>query len=129
LTDADVVVGSRYAPGGEDARTSRLRVGSSRVINAFASSVLGRAVRDYTSGFVAARRTVLDHIPLRTDYVYGEYCIDFLYRAVGAGVRIREIPYRCGERWGGETKTAPDLGRFALLGLAYLVSIVKLRFR
>ncbi len=129
LTEAEVAVGSRYAPGGHDARTSRLRVGTSWLINAFAASFLGREVRDYTSGFIAAQRVVLDRVPLRTHYAYGDYCIDFLYRAVQAGVRIREIPYRCGERQGGETKTAPDLRRFVTLGLAYLVSILKLRFR
>ena len=129
LTDADVAVGSRYAPGGRDARASRLRVVTSWLINAFAASLLGRAVRDYTSGFIAARRTILDRVPLRPDYVYGEYCIDFLYRAGQAGARILEVPYRCGERVGGETKTAPDFRRFVALGFAYLVSIVKLRFR
>ena len=35
----------------------------------------------------------------------------------------------CGERRGGETKTAPDIGRFARLGLAYVIAIVKLRLR
>jgi dolichol-phosphate mannosyltransferase len=129
LTGADVVVGSRYATGGRDARTSRLRVGTSWLINAFAALLLSGGVRDYTSGFIAARRSVLERVPIRTDYVYGEYCIDFLYRAAQAGVRVREIPYRCGERRGGETKTAPDIARFVRLGLAYVIAIVKLRLR
>jgi len=127
LTDADVAVGSRYAPGGCDARTSRFRVVTSWLINGFAMLVLGRGVRDFTSGFIAARRSVLDRVPIRTDYVYGEYCIDFLYRATRAGFRIHEVPYVCGERRGGETKTAPDIARFMRLGLGYVISIVRLR--
>ena len=129
LRDAELAVASRYVPGGEDARTSRLRVGTSWLVNRFAAALLGWGVRDYTSGFIAVRQAVLDRVPLRTDYAYGDYCIDFLYRAQKAGVRIEEIPYRCEERRGGETKTAPDLRQFIVLGLAYLASIVRLRFR
>ena len=128
LGEADAAVASRYVPGGQDDRASRLRVGTSWLINILAASLLGWGVRDYTSGFVAVRRAVLDRVPLRTDYAYGDYCIDFLYRAAQTGVRIVEIPYRCGERRGGETKTAPDLRRFATLGFVYLGSILKLRF-
>jgi dolichol-phosphate mannosyltransferase len=129
LADADVAVGSRYVSGGRDARTSRVRIGASWLINAFAALLLSRGVRDYTSGFIAARRSVLERVPIRTDSVYGEYCIDFLYRAVRAGIPVREVPYRCDERRGGETKTAPDIARFARLGIAYVIAIVKLRLR
>jgi len=129
LRDAELAVASRYVPGGQDARTSRLRVGTSWLINVFAASLLGWGVRDYTSGFIAARRAVLDRVPLRTHYAYGDYCIDFLCRALKAGVRIDEIPYRCGERRGGDSKTAVDLWQFVGLGLTYVVSILRLRFR
>jgi hypothetical protein len=37
------------------------------------------------------------------------------------------VPYCCGERQGGETKTAPDIARFVRLGLAYVIAIVRLR--
>ena len=127
LADADVTVGSRYAPGGRDARTSRFRIVTSWLINGFAALVLGGGVRDFTSGFIAARRSVLDRVPIRTDYVYGEYCIDFLHRATRGGLRVREVAYHCGERRGGETKTAPDVARFVRLGWGYVISIVRLR--
>ncbi len=129
LEGADVSVASRYAPGGEDARESRLRIATSRLINFVASTLLSSDVRDYTSGFVAVQRQALERVPLRTDYTYGDYCIDFLYRACRAGLRVREIPYRNGERQAGETKTAPDLRRFAALGVAYLRTILDLRLR
>jgi dolichol-phosphate mannosyltransferase len=129
LKDAEVAVASRYVPGGEDARESRLRIVTSRVLNLVASTLLSRAVRDYTSGFVAVRRQALERVPLRTDYIYGDYCIDFLYRACRAGLRVREVPYRNMERQAGETKTAPHLGRFVRLGAAYLRTIFSLRLR
>jgi dolichol-phosphate mannosyltransferase len=126
---ADVALASRYAPGGSDARDSRLRIAASRVINAVGTVCLGGPVRDWTTGFVAARRPALDRIPLRTDYVYGDYCIDFLYRAWRAGLTVVEVPYRCVERRAGETKTSPRLGRFLALGLAYLKTILRLRWQ
>ncbi|MGH7265885.1 MAG: polyprenol monophosphomannose synthase, partial [Candidatus Rokuibacteriota bacterium] len=101
---------------------------SSWAINAVAGLCLGGPVRDWTTGFVAARRSALDRVPLRTDYVYGDYCIDFLHRAGRAGLRLVEVPYRCVERRAGETKTSPRLGRFLALGLAYVRTILRLRW-
>jgi dolichol-phosphate mannosyltransferase len=126
--DADVAVASRYAPGGEDARDSRLRILASRAINLFGSACLGGPVRDWTSGFVAARRGALTRVPLRTHYVYGEYCIDFLYRACRTRLRVVEVPYRNVERRAGETKTSPHIRRFLALGLRYAAVIVGLRW-
>ena len=67
-------------------------------------------------------------MPLRTHYAYGDYCIDFLYRAHRAGLSVVEVPYRCIERRAGKTKTSPDLLRFAALGLRYVRTIVGLRW-
>jgi dolichol-phosphate mannosyltransferase len=125
---ADVAVASRYARQGADARDSRLRILASRAINLVGTLCLGGPVRDWTSGFVAARRGALERVPLRTHYVYGDYCIDFLYRACRAGLRVVEVPYRCVERRAGESKTSPDLGRFAALGLRYVGTILQLRW-
>jgi dolichol-phosphate mannosyltransferase len=124
---ADVAVASRYAPGGRDARDSAARILASRAINAFGSLCLGGPVRDWTSGFVAARRTALQRVPIRADHAYGDYCIDFLHRACRAGLRVVEVPYACVERRAGETKTSPSLRRFAALGLRYAQTIRRLR--
>ena len=83
--DADVAVASRYAAGGRDARDSAARILASRAINAFGTLWLGGPVRDWTSGFVAARRSALERVPIRADHVYGDYCIDFLHRACRSG--------------------------------------------
>ena len=86
-----------------------MRVLASRAINAFGTLWLGGPVRDWTSGFVAARRTTLRRVPIRADHVYGDYCIDFLHRACRAGFRVVEVPYACVERRAGTTKTSPSL--------------------
>jgi len=126
--DADVVVASRYVPGGRDSRDARGRVLASRAINLLGSACLGGAVRDWTSGFVAARRTALERVPIRTHYVYGDYCIDFLYRACRTGLRVVEVPYRLPDRRAGETKTSGSVARFGLLGLRYVETILTLRW-
>jgi dolichol-phosphate mannosyltransferase len=126
-TDADVAVASRYAVGGRDARDSSARILASRVINAFGTLCLGGPVRDWTSGFVAARRAALVREPIRADHVYGDYCIDFLHRACRRGLRVVEVPYACVERRAGTTKTSPSPRRFAALGLRYVQTIWRLR--
>jgi len=125
--DADVAVASRYAAGGKDARDSAARILASRVINTFGTLWLGGPVRDWTSGFVAARRSALQRVPIRSDHAYGDYCIDFLHRACRQGLRVVEVPYACVERRAGTTKTSPSVRRFAALGLRYVHTIRRLR--
>jgi dolichol-phosphate mannosyltransferase len=122
----DLGVGSRYVRGGRDAGHSWLGRAFSRTINFYASLLLGWQVRDYTSGFIAARRQVFDLVTLRGDY--GEYCIDLLYRARRHGLRIKEIPYECVPRERGESKTAVDLWGYLRRGRKYVATVLRLRF-
>jgi dolichol-phosphate mannosyltransferase len=121
---ADVAIGSRYAPGGADARGNPRSRAFSALINRSARLVLRGPVRDYTTGFVAARRPVLEMIRLRGDY--GEYCIDFLTRAGRAGFRIVEIGYVCKDREFGESKTASTFVGFIRCGRKYVTTILRL---
>jgi len=118
---------SRYVPGGRDARSERLAVGMSCVINRLARTCLSNQVTDYTTGYVCCRRDVLDKIDLRGDY--GEYCIDLLHRARRAGFRIVELPYMFVSRMQGESKTATSLSGFVRRGWRYLATIARLALR
>lgn len=129
LDEVDVAVASRYVPGGEDGRASRLRVWGSVAANLVARGLLGAVVRDYTSGLMAVRRDVFAQVPFRRHYRHGDYCIDLLFRLHRGGFRIREIPFRCADRRAGETKTAPTFREFIALGSIYLGTILTLRFR
>jgi dolichol-phosphate mannosyltransferase len=123
---ADVAVGSRFVPGGRDSGHSWVGHAFSRTINLAASLLLDRRIKDYTSGFILARRPVFDQLALRGDY--GEYCIDLLYHAVRAGFRVVEIPYHYMPRATGESKTATNSLGYINRGWNYVVTILRLRF-
>ncbi len=121
----DVAVGSRWVAGGGDQAHGLMARTLSWIINHLAVLLLGRAVHDYTSGFVAAKAHVLQRIRLRGDY--GEYCIDFLHRAAKLGYRIQEVPYICVPRASGDSKTGADLWDYLAKGRPYLATIWRLR--
>lgn len=122
----DLAIASRYAKGGKDQRPL-LRVVSSRGINLIANLILNFKVLDYDSGFVAAKKEVLENIRL-PDSGYGEYCIEFLYRA-GKKYRIKEIPFTFIDRRAGQSKTAETLSGLFKFGMMYLGRIIKLRLK
>lgn len=121
---ADVAVGSRWVSGGTDIAHGLMARLLSWIINHFAMLLLGDVVHDYTSGFIAARVEVLQHLPLRGDY--GEYCIDLLCRAGRAGYRLVEVPYVCVPRTAGESKTGINLWDYLDKGRYYVTTIVRL---
>ncbi|MBP8258380.1 MAG: glycosyltransferase [Verrucomicrobia bacterium] len=118
---ADIAVGSRWIRGGADrGHGARARM-LSWLINRFAQQMLGRQIRDYTSGFIAARADVLRAVRLRGDY--GEYCIDFLVRAIQSGYRVHEVPYVCMPRGAGESKTGATLWDYLVKGRKYVATV------
>jgi len=126
LKDHDIVVASRYIPGGEEKGHSLLGSFLSKMICLFASLVLSPSIKDYTSGYIGTRKAILEAVPLQGDY--GEYCIGFLYRAYKKGYRILEIPYTCLPRQSGESKTATNLGGYLKRGRKYFMTVLRLRF-
>jgi len=127
LDEHDVVVGSRYAPGGRDDR-AWLRVAASRLINGLATTVLGYGIRDYDSGFVVLRRTVFDKVSL-IPTGYGAYFMEFLYTCRRKGLTVKEVPYTFRDRQKGISKSAPSLLRFFSSGLQYVTRIFVARIR
>jgi dolichol-phosphate mannosyltransferase len=121
---ADIAIGSRYVRGGGDPGHSLMARAFSLTINVFSALLLGWRVRDYTSGFVAARRAVFDTLTLRGDY--GEYCIDLLARAQRRGLRVVEVPYICGARFSGTSKTGANFSDYLRRGWKYVVTVVEL---
>jgi dolichol-phosphate mannosyltransferase len=125
LAECDLAVGSRYVKGGKDVGHSLVGRAFSWTMNFCTALLLGFAVRDYTSGFIAAKREVFDQITLRGDY--GEYCIDFLHRARKKGFKLKEIPYHFVPRRSGESKTAIRVGDYFRRGIKYVILVLRLR--
>ena len=127
LGECDIVIGSRYVPGGGDEREPA-RVWTSRTLNGLAQVVLGHGILDYDSGFIALRRSVLDRVlPVPTGF--GEYFMEFMFTAAERGLRIREYPYILTERSHGTSKGSPDLFGFLATGMRYGIRIFVARFR
>ncbi len=127
LDEHDLCIGSRYAPGGSDNRT-RLRVLCSRLINGLARLVLGYGIRDYDSGFVVLRRTVFDKVSV-IPTGYGAYFMEFVFTVRRKGLRVCEVPYAFTDRKKGQSKSAPNVFRFLLTGVGYVIRIFAARLR
>lgn len=114
---ADVVIGSRYVPGGRIVGWSRSRTLLSRWGNRYASIVLGLAINDATAGFRVYRASMIRRFGLDgiRSSGYG-FQVEMTYRAVKHGARIVEIPIVFRERASGESKMSRRIV-FEALGL------------
>jgi len=123
-TDADLVLGSRYASGGGTANWGLLRRVVSRGGCLYAQVILGLRVRDLTGGFKCFRRTALEAIDLGALSAHGyAFQIETTYRIVRAGLRVREVPITFVERRAGASKMTGSIVTEAM------VTVPLLRFR
>lgn len=105
LDDADMVLGSRYLPGGEVVNWPWHRLVLSRGGNAYVRLLLGVPLRDATGGFRAYRRSALERLDL-ADVSSQGYCfqVDLALRALRCGLRVTEVPITFVERTAGTSK-------------------------
>ena len=124
---ADLVLGSRYAPGGGTANWGLVRRVVSRGGCLYAQVILGLRVRDLTGGFKCFRRETLEAIDLDALSAHGyAFQIETTYRVKRAGLRIQEVPITFVERRAGASKmtgsiVAEAIWRVPLLRLRALV--------
>lgn len=109
-TGYDLVVGSRYVPGGSIPNWQRSRLVLSRGGNLYADLVLGLHVTDSTSGFRAYRADVLREIDLSTVRADGYgFQIEMCYEVIRHGGRVCEVPIRFVDRVEGESKMSTHI--------------------
>jgi dolichol-phosphate mannosyltransferase len=102
---ADLVLGSRYVPGGGVEDWGIVRRVLSRGGSAYARLLLGVPVRDLTGGFKCFHRRVLETIDLEGVHADGYgFQIELTYRAVQAGFTVAEVPITFRERRMGRSK-------------------------
>jgi dolichol-phosphate mannosyltransferase len=103
--DADVVLGSRYVPGGGTVSWGLGRKIVSRGGSLYARTILGVKVRDLTGGFKCFRREVLEAIDLASVECSGyAFQIELTYRALLRGFRVVEVPIVFADRRVGRSK-------------------------
>jgi dolichol-phosphate mannosyltransferase len=113
---ADVVVGSRYVPGGGTVNWGLGRKLLSRGGSLYARTVLGIDVRDVTAGFVCWRRAALEAIDLPTITSNGySFQIEMKYRATSRRLRVVETPIVFVDRRVGQSKMSRAIVAEALL--------------
>jgi dolichol-phosphate mannosyltransferase len=121
---ADLVIGSRYIPGARIVGWPPHRHLLSAAANGYARLLLGRAVRDWTSGFKCFRRSALEPLiegpALANGYVFQ---VQGTYRVLHRGLRVVEVPIIFRERTRGESKVRYNSAIEAFL------KVVELRWR
>jgi dolichol-phosphate mannosyltransferase len=101
----ELVIGSRYVPGGSIPNWSWYRELLSRGGNLYASAVLGLGVKDSTAGFRAYAASVLRRLDLNRIRAEGYgFQIEMTYRSKQSGATVTEVPIRFVDRVAGESK-------------------------
>jgi len=121
--DVDLVLGSRYVPGGSVENWGAVRRAISAGGSLYARLLLGVPVRDLTGGFKCFRRAVLETIDLDAVHSRGyAFQIELTYRALRRGFRVREIPIRFVDREVGGSK----MSRAIVLEAIWKVPLLRL---
>lgn len=131
LDDADLVIGSRYVPGGGVENWAWHRRLLSAGGNLYVRLATGLPVRDATSGYRAFRRVVLEELDLRSLRSDGySFQLETALRAWRAGFRIDEVPITFVERVAGTSKISRRIVVEAMLRvLVWAVRCVPTRLR
>jgi dolichol-phosphate mannosyltransferase len=102
---ADLVIGSRYVPGGGTENWNARRRFVSRCGNTYVSLFLGSTVHDWTGGFRCYRRELLARMNLATVRAKGYiFQVELAWRAMQLGADVDELPIRFCDRIEGQSK-------------------------
>lgn len=110
VSDADLVLGSRYVTGGGVRDWGLVRRAVSRGGGLYARMILGVTIRDLTGGFKCIRREVLETIDLDTVRADGYgFQIEITYRTLRAGFKVVEVPIIFSDRQAGTSKMSAQI--------------------
>jgi dolichol-phosphate mannosyltransferase len=108
--EAELVLGSRYVPGGGTVNWGLGRKILSRGGSLYARTILGVGVRDLTGGFKCFRREVLEAIDLPSVECSGyAFQIELTYRAIRRGFSVAELPIVFADRRVGQSKMSKKI--------------------
>jgi dolichol-phosphate mannosyltransferase len=122
--NADLVLGSRYVPGGGTRNWGLVRRFISRGGSLYAQVLLQLGLRDLTGGFKCYRRAVLETIDLDGISSLGyAFQIETTYRTLRAGFRVVEVPIIFSDREVGGSK----MSKAIVLEAIWKVPLLRLR--
>ena len=105
----DLVIGSRYVPGGQIVGSTAARQFISYSANWLAHTILGVTARDCTAGFRCYRNQVLETINLDAIFSSGySFLIEMAFYCQQAGFRIGEVPITFVNRRKGTSKISKN---------------------
>ena len=105
IDEYDIVIGSRFIPGGKDAERNIARKLITFLVRYFLRFHLKIPVKDISSGFRCFRKEVLEKIDLGSLKSEGPSLVqEILYQAFLLGYKIKEVPIIFQDRKKGETK-------------------------
>ena len=108
--DADMVIGSRYVPGGDTPGWPFKRRLISRAGGIFIRTVTGMPLRDPTGGFKCWKRATLEKIDFETVESAGySFQLEMNHRTWKSGATIAEIPIVFTDRVAGYSKITPGI--------------------
>ena len=120
---SDLVIGSRYVPGGGTTDWGLIRRIISRGGNIYAGLILGLPIADSTGGFRCYRRRVLETLDLNAVRSNGyAFQIEMAYRVRRAGFTIGEVPIIFPDRRVGRSKMSRRIV------IEALINVWRLRF-
>ena len=103
--NADLVIGSRWVPGGSVVNWPLHRRLISRIGNLYVNIMLGVGVKDMTAGFRVFRASFLNRLELADVAAYGySFQVEMAWRSIMAGGRVVEVPITFVEREFGQSK-------------------------
>ena len=116
LRDADVVLGTRYVPGGSVHNWPLHRLALSRGGNLYIRMALGMPFKDATGGYRAYKMDVLDRIDVASVASQGySFQVELAWRAYKHGFKVAEVPITFTERERGASKMSSNIFREQLL--------------
>lgn len=115
---ADLVLGSRWVPGGKVVNWPLHRKLISTCGSFYARTMLGISIRDITGGYRAFRRTTLEALDLdAVDSVGYGFQVDMLWRVCQKGLKVVEVPITFVEREFGASKMSGNIVTEAMLNV------------
>ncbi len=118
LNGADLVIGSRYVPGGKVKNWPMKRILMSYFASVYVRLILWISIKDTTAGFKCYKKNVLETIQLDNVTFKGyAFQICMKYAALKHGFKVKEIPITFIDRLYGESKMSSGIFKEAFWGV------------